>query len=300
MSVGSFGAGPSLKTSGRATGSRRPGCTRGCPASAAWRRSAGAVRPASKPVNAVLGVVDGKPFDLRQRLLRPGFEVLQDDPDLLLRVPNAGGLLGESLHQGFGIDAGADLGIEEGVGGQFQVRLGGGEESIHDLGVLQCDEPPGEMRVEEGDRQEGALAGAEVEEEGFLRSAGRRRRSRSDEAPSGTGHTIAGIEASWPHGRRARPSASGWDRNPGSEASRTPATAPGGSRPCNEAGPAGSARPSSSPGGIAPPFPLSHEVLYLPRLSVRKRLIGVSSTEAGPSGTLAVTTPADHPGRSRP
>jgi hypothetical protein len=52
----------------------------------------------------------------------------------------------------------------------FQVRLGGGEEPNHDLGVLQLDKPPGEMGVEERDRQQGALAGAEVEEEGSLRS----------------------------------------------------------------------------------------------------------------------------------
>lgn len=37
---------PALKTFWRATGSRRPRCTRGGPASAAWRPSAGAVRPA--------------------------------------------------------------------------------------------------------------------------------------------------------------------------------------------------------------------------------------------------------------
>jgi hypothetical protein len=60
--------------------------------------------------------------------------------------------------------------VPEGVRGRFQVRLGGGEESIHDLGVLQFDELPGKMRVKERNRQYGALAGAEVEEEGFLRS----------------------------------------------------------------------------------------------------------------------------------
>ena len=61
------------------------------------------------------------------------------------------------------------MAIEEGVRGQVQVRLGGGEEPIHDLGVIQFDELPGKMRVKERDRQHGALAGAEVEEEGFLR-----------------------------------------------------------------------------------------------------------------------------------
>src|SRR5271157_5450273 len=36
--------------------------------------------------------------------------------------------------------------------------------------MLQCDELPGKMRIEERNRQEGALARAQVEEEGFLRS----------------------------------------------------------------------------------------------------------------------------------
>src|SRR5271157_2945390 len=95
---------------------------------------------------------------------------------------------------------------------------------------------------------------------GFPSFAGRRRRSRSDEALSGTGRTIAGIEDSWPHGRRAIPSASGGHRIPGSEVSRTPVSAPGGSKPCNEAGPAGSARPSAFPEEIDPPLLLSHKV----------------------------------------
>ena len=60
-------------------------------------------------------------------------------------------------------------GSKRASGVSCQVRLGGGEESIHDLGVLHFDEPPGKMRVKERDRQDGALAGAEVEEEGFLR-----------------------------------------------------------------------------------------------------------------------------------
>src|SRR5512135_3357316 len=114
--------------------------------------------------------MDGKPFDLRQWLLRPGLEILQSDPDLLVRIPSAGGLLGESLHQGFGVEAGADLRIEERIRGQLQIRLSGGEEMIDDLGVLQGDELAGKMPVEERDRQEGALAGAEVEQKGFLRS----------------------------------------------------------------------------------------------------------------------------------
>ena len=50
------------------------------------------------------------------------------------------------------------------------VRVGGREESIHDLGVLQFDQLQGKMSVKERDRQEGALAGAKIEEEGFLRS----------------------------------------------------------------------------------------------------------------------------------
>ena len=60
--------------------------------------------------------------------------------------------------------------IEEGVGGQLLVRLGERKESIHDFGVPQFDELPGKMRVKERNRQQGALARAEVEEEGFLRS----------------------------------------------------------------------------------------------------------------------------------
>ena len=60
-------------------------------------------------------------------------------------------------------------GSKRASGVSFRFVLGGGEESIHDLGVLQFDEPPGKMRVKERDRQDGALAGAEVEEEGFLR-----------------------------------------------------------------------------------------------------------------------------------
>src|SRR3954452_16689381 len=112
--------------------------------------------------------MDGKPFDLRQRLLRPGLEILQSNPELLVRIPGAGGLLGQSLHQGFGVQTGADLRIEERVRSQLLIRLGGGEEAIDDLGVLQLDKPPGKMPVEERDRQEGTLAGAEVEQEGFL------------------------------------------------------------------------------------------------------------------------------------
>jgi len=53
--------------------------------------------------------MDGKSFDLWQRFLRPGLEILKSDLDLLVRIQNAGGLLDESLHQGFRIDAGADL-----------------------------------------------------------------------------------------------------------------------------------------------------------------------------------------------
>src|SRR3954464_13132147 len=113
--------------------------------------------------------MDGKSFDLRQRLLRPGLEVLQGDLEPLLLILSVGDLLGEALHQRFLIDAGADLRIEEGVRAQLKVRLGRVEESVYDLGVLDLDELPGKMRVEERDRQHGALAGAEVEEEGFLR-----------------------------------------------------------------------------------------------------------------------------------
>ena len=114
--------------------------------------------------------MDGKPFDFWQRRLRPGLEILQNDLDLLLRVPSVRSLLGESLHQGFGINTGADLRIEQRIRGQLQVRLGGGEEPVDDLGVLQDDKLARKMPVEERDRQQGTLRRAEIEEEGFLRT----------------------------------------------------------------------------------------------------------------------------------
>ncbi|MGZ3472548.1 MAG: hypothetical protein ACXVA6_21510, partial [Isosphaeraceae bacterium] len=39
-----------------------------------------------------------------------------------------------------------------------------------------------------------------------------------------------------------------------------------------------------------------HKVLYFPRLAGWKRQFGVVETKAGPSGTMAMTKPADHRG----
>ena len=129
---------------------------------------------------------------------RPGceiLEILEDHLAFLFRIRNIGGLLGEPLHQGYGIDASANLRIEEGVGGSCWFVLVAGKSRFTISACSSATSFRGRCVSKNGIASRGRSQERRSRRRvSFVRR--KKRRSRSDEALSGTGRTIAGIEDS--------------------------------------------------------------------------------------------------------